>query len=220
VVCETAFKQSGVIRVDDVSELGDVAVALLGQPLPRGRRVGILAMAGGLAVMSADAVRRQGLEVPPFSDATIEKLNSILSRRWSHGNPIDPGGEFSTYDCLQPMIEDENIDAVMAVGGFGMTARMSGWIKTPPGVEYDLSWVGGAVDDAELKSLEKTRKSMREYGKPVVFSTMFVDAERGGESYEKYKEYNLCPYSTLEKAAKVLKYLVEYSEYLGVASGR
>jgi acyl-CoA synthetase (NDP forming) len=37
-----AFKQSGVIRVEDEDELCDMAYALLNCPLPRGNRVGIL----------------------------------------------------------------------------------------------------------------------------------------------------------------------------------
>ena len=42
-VLNAAFKQCGVIRVEELTELIDVAVALLGQPLPRGRRIGVLA---------------------------------------------------------------------------------------------------------------------------------------------------------------------------------
>jgi len=82
-VLDTALRQSGVIRVDELSELVDVSVALLGQPLPRGRRVGVLAMGGGMAVMAADAVRRVGLEMPSFTPATMKKLQGIMSVRWS-----------------------------------------------------------------------------------------------------------------------------------------
>ena len=91
-VCQAAFKQSGVIRVEEMSEMIDVAVCLLGQPLPKGRRVGVMAMGGGMAVTAADAVMQAGLELPSFSPSTMEKLDSILSSRWSHGNPVDPGG--------------------------------------------------------------------------------------------------------------------------------
>ena len=33
-ICDAAFKQSGVIRVEEVSDLIDVSLVLLGQPLP------------------------------------------------------------------------------------------------------------------------------------------------------------------------------------------
>ncbi|HEY77971.1 MAG TPA: CoA-binding protein, partial [Dehalococcoidia bacterium] len=41
-----AFRQSGVIRVDDDDELTDVASALINQPLPRNNQIGILSIGG------------------------------------------------------------------------------------------------------------------------------------------------------------------------------
>ena len=102
-VLDAAFKQCGVLRVDDLTEMVDVAVALLGQPLPRGRRVGVLAMGGGMAVMAADALRKEGLELPHLSASTMDTINTLLSQRWSRGNPVDPAGDFVSYHILWPM---------------------------------------------------------------------------------------------------------------------
>src|SRR5581483_7041144 len=44
---DALFQQTGVIRVDTVEELAGVSVALSCQPLPAGRRVGIITNAGG-----------------------------------------------------------------------------------------------------------------------------------------------------------------------------
>jgi len=217
IVTDTAFRQSGIIRVNEMSELGDVAMSLLGQPLPRGRKVGVLAMAGGLAVMAADAVMGQGLEMPQFSETTMNRLNSILSRRWSHCNPIDPGGEFSTFYCIEPMLEDENIDAILAVGGFGAIAGIANWVGIPPTGDYDIEELNRFAEDAEIKNLKKTIELMRKYKKPVLFAAMVVGAEEKGESYKKLTENHLRPYPTIEKAACALRHLVEYSEYLGFA---
>jgi acyl-CoA synthetase (NDP forming) len=214
---DAAFKQCGVLRVEELTELVDVAVALLGQPLPRGGRVGVLAMGGGMAVMAADALRREGLELPPLSPSTMEKLNSILSHRWSHGNPVDPAGDFVSYHLLWPMIEDDNFDSVIIIGGVGMTASFAGWASIPPSVGYDANQLRKRMEKAEMVNLKKTIELMREYKKPVIFVTMVWGAKRRGKVFRKLKRNYLEPYHTPEKAAKVLAHLVRYSEYLGVA---
>jgi acetyltransferase len=206
-----------VLRVEELTELVDVAVALLGQPLPRGGRVGVLAMGGGMAVMAADALRREGLELPPLSPSTMEKLNSILSHRWSHGNPVDPAGDFVSYHLLWPMIEDDNFDSVIIIGGVGMTASFAGWASIPPSVGYDANQLRKRMEKAEMVNLKKTIELMREYKKPVIFVTMVWGAKRRGKVFRKLKRNYLEPYHTPEKAAKVLAHLVRYSEYLGVA---
>jgi len=138
-VLNAAFKQCGVIRVEELTELIDVAVALLGQPLPRGRRIGVLAMGGGMAVMASDALRKEGLELPPLSKSTMEIFNSMLSVRWSHGNPVDPAGDFLSYHLLWPMLEDENLDAIVMIGGVGMASSFAGWAGIPPSMKYDAN---------------------------------------------------------------------------------
>jgi len=216
-VLNAAFKQCGVIRVEELTELIDVAVALLGQPLPRGRRVGVLAMGGGMAVMASDVLRREGLELPPLSKSTMEIFNSMLSVRWSHGNPVDPAGDFLSYHLLWPMLEDENLDAIVMIGGVGMASSFAGWAGTPPSMKYDANRLRRHVEGSEMLNLEKTIKLMKKHKKPVIFTTMVWGAKRRGKVLGKLRQSYLEPYSTPEKAAKVLAHLVRYGEYLGVA---
>ena len=62
--------------MEDDDELCDVVTALLYQPLPHGRKIGILTIGGGLGVMSAEACEKEGLEIPSLAPATVEKLNA------------------------------------------------------------------------------------------------------------------------------------------------
>ena len=216
-VFDAAFKQCGVIRVDELSELVDVAVALLGQPLPRGRRVGILAMGGGMAVMTADAARRAGLEVPPLTPATMKKLDLLMSVRWSRGNPVDPGGDLVSYHALWPMLEDRNIDSIIIIGGVAMISSFPNWVKIPASMTSGLTEARRQREEAELKDLEKTIELMREHRKPILFTTQVAGANPRGILSRKLKESHLSFYSVPEKAVKVLRHLAEYSEYLGIA---
>jgi acyl-CoA synthetase (NDP forming) len=219
-VLTAAFRQCGVIRVEELTELIDVAAALLGQPLPLGRKVGVLAMGGGMAVMAADALRKEGLELPPLSPSTIETFNSMLSVRWSHGNPVDPAGDFVSYHLLWPMLEDRNLDAIVIIGGVAMASSFAGWAGIPPSLKYDANRLRKQFEESELGNLEKTIKLMKKHKKPILFTTMIWGAKRRGRVFSKLKQSYLEPYPTPEKAATVLAHLVRYGEYLGVAKGK
>ncbi|WP_084464288.1 bifunctional GNAT family N-acetyltransferase/acetate--CoA ligase family protein [Microtetraspora fusca] len=59
------FQQAGVIRVDDLAQLFDVAQLLAHQPLPAGPRVGVVSNSDALALLAVDACRARGLEPVP-----------------------------------------------------------------------------------------------------------------------------------------------------------
>ena len=215
IVCEAAFKQSGVIRVEEVGELIDVASVLLGQPLPRGRRVGVLSAGGGAAVIAADALMKHNLELPQLSLGTIEKLNSLLPPRWSHCNPVETGGDPFSYSCLWALIEDGNVDAALVIGGGGVTGSYAKWVSLPSSVSGQIDqWLGDA-ELSELSDVEKALQLMKKYQKPIVFANMGVPTPRQGKVYEKLQQNYIIPFVTPERAARALALLVQYSEYLG-----
>lgn len=59
------FEQSGVIRVDDLTQLFDVAQLLAFQPLPKGPRVGVVSNSDALALLAVEACLGAGLEPSP-----------------------------------------------------------------------------------------------------------------------------------------------------------
>ncbi len=219
-IADAAFKQCGVIRVDEVSELVDVALALLGQPLPRGKRVGVLSTAGGAAVMAADALMRQGLELPALSPATMEKLNSIFSRRWSRGNPIDNGGDPFDYESLWVLMEDENIDSALIYGAAGIERNaVSAWIEIPAAFRDAVDQWIDMTEASELTDVEKLIELTKKYRKPAVYCNLATANQKQGELYKKLEGNYFVPFLTPERAARVLAHLVRYSEYLGIARG-
>jgi acyl-CoA synthetase (NDP forming) len=115
------------------------------------------------------------------------------------------------------MLEEENLDAIIIIGGVGMTASFAGWAGIPPSMKYDANRLRRHVEESELGSLEKTIKLMKKHKKPIFFTTMVWGAKRQGKVLGKLKQSHLGPYPAPEKAAKVLAHLVWYSEYLGVA---
>lgn len=74
VTVDALFRQSGVIRTDTLAEMVDASVVLATEPLPAGRRVGIITNVGGLGVQCADACDGAGLDVPSLPDALCREL--------------------------------------------------------------------------------------------------------------------------------------------------
>jgi acyl-CoA synthetase (NDP forming)/RimJ/RimL family protein N-acetyltransferase len=60
---DAMFRQAGVIQVDTLDEMFDVAQLLAHQPLPRGNRVSIVGNADAVALIVADAAVAAGLQV-------------------------------------------------------------------------------------------------------------------------------------------------------------
>jgi acetyl coenzyme A synthetase (ADP forming)-like protein len=89
VTVDALFDQAGVIRTDSLAELFDVASLLANQPIPAGRRVGIVTNAGGPGIMCADACEAGGLEVVELSPRLQASLAEELPPEAAVANPVD-----------------------------------------------------------------------------------------------------------------------------------
>lgn len=77
-IWDTVARQAGVVTAESVDEMVDAAVAFSFMPAPEGRNVAIIGGGGGVAVLSADACERAGLQVPPFPSQVREQLKQLL----------------------------------------------------------------------------------------------------------------------------------------------
>jgi acetyltransferase len=117
-VLDAAFRRSGVLRVNNISDLFYMAEVLAKQPRPRGPRLTILTNAGGPAVLATDALITSGGELGELTTETIEELNKILPPQWSRNNPIDIIGDASPEryaKALEIAAKDANSDGLLVV---------------------------------------------------------------------------------------------------------
>ena len=115
---EALFHQAGVIRAGTLEELVDAAALLSSQPLPRGRRVGVLTNAGGLGILCADACAAAGLELPALSEEIQAALQPLLPEDASLANPIDLLGSATgaTFEAVIPtLLEDKRLDSLIVL---------------------------------------------------------------------------------------------------------
>jgi acetyltransferase len=92
-VLDAAFRRTGVLRVNSLTELFSMAEALSQQPRPKGPRLTILTNAGGPGVLATDALLAGGGSLAALSVDSRPALNAILPPHWSHANPIDILGD-------------------------------------------------------------------------------------------------------------------------------
>ena len=114
VASEALFRQAGIIRVNTMSELFDVATLLASQPVPKGKGVAIVTNGGGPGILAADACERYGLSLPAFSPETISKLKSVIKRDISINNPLDLTGGASGKEfvkVLEVLVKEPDVSS-------------------------------------------------------------------------------------------------------------
>jgi len=116
--CDAAFKQSGIIRCDDIEEMFNKAIAFTYQPLPKGNKVAIITNAGGPGVLTTDAAIKCGLELAKFKPETTDILRKSLPKTANINNPVDVIGDARAdrYNvAVTSVLKDENVDGVFII---------------------------------------------------------------------------------------------------------
>ncbi len=115
---QAAFKQAGVIEVQNWSELFDVAIALDFQPIPKGRRAVILTNAGGPAAITSDALANNGLVLDDLEETTKTELRKHLNPSAQVSNPVDMLGGVNgeMYGmAIRALMKDKNVDVILPI---------------------------------------------------------------------------------------------------------
>lgn len=118
VAVSALFQQTGVIRVDTLDELFDLAEVLSSQPLPAGNRVAIIGNSGGPGILAADACAGAGLEVADLAPTTRATLREALGPNASVTNPVDMVASATPADyeaTLATVLADPGVDAVIVI---------------------------------------------------------------------------------------------------------
>jgi acetyl coenzyme A synthetase (ADP forming)-like protein len=118
VAVDALFEQAGVIRTNTLEELFDVATLLATQPIPAGRRVGVVTNAGGPGILLADACEAQGLELPQLAETTLAALRAFLPPEAGLSNPIDmiASATPEQYErTIRIVGADPNVDALVVI---------------------------------------------------------------------------------------------------------
>ncbi|MCB8981307.1 MAG: bifunctional acetate--CoA ligase family protein/GNAT family N-acetyltransferase [Ardenticatenaceae bacterium] len=194
-VLAAAFRRSGVLRVDSIDDLFNMAEVLAKQPRPRGPRLTIVTNAGGPGVLATDSLITNRGELTELSEKTMNELNEFLPPHWSHNNPVDILGDADAErysKAIQIAANDENSDGLLV-------------ILTPQAMTDPTQTA------QELKKLYG-RPPQYQYGKPVLASWMGGADIASGE--EILNQANIPTFAFPDTAARVFQYMWRYHKRL------
>ncbi len=179
-VLDAAFRRCGVLRVNSISDLFDMAEVLAKQPPPKGPRLVILTNAGGPGVLATDALIATGSELAPIAEETCASLNQLLPTHWSHSNPIDILGDADPQrytKALEIATLDPNCDGLLviltpqAMTDPTQTAEQLKPYAQIAGKPILASWMGGA--DVAAGEMILNRNSIPTYPYPDTAARIF-----------------------------------------------
>jgi acyl-CoA synthetase (NDP forming) len=125
-VVDAVFRQHGVIRVDSLEDLLITAGLLAASgPLP-GNRVGFVTPSGGASEIIADRAEDEGIEIPEFAPATVERLRQVLPDFAATQNPLDVTGYILVdrnllRNALTAVHDDPQLDVLVVVSDLPRT---------------------------------------------------------------------------------------------------
>lgn len=118
VVNDAVFSQYGVIRVEDLDELLDVASLISRVGVRDLQRVCVYSSSGGAGVLSADKVGEAGLAMATLSEATVAEMAKHAPSYAALTNPVDLTTKALVDPelarrCLTPLFADPGVDVVL-----------------------------------------------------------------------------------------------------------
>jgi acetyltransferase len=99
-----------------MSDLFDLAISFVSQPLPKGDRVAIVTNSGGPGIIATDRVEAHSLHMARFAKETIEELRSYMPAEAGIYNPVDVLGDAKTDRfnyAFEKVFKDENVDSIV-----------------------------------------------------------------------------------------------------------
>ena len=194
-VFEAAMERSGVLRVNNISQLFNMASVLGRQPRPRGPRLSIVTNAGGPSVLATDSTVIEGAQVAKLDQTSLDKLNHFLPPAWSHTNPVDILGDASaeTYaKVVEILAHDPCNDGLLVILS---PQDMTDPIKTAESMRSFsnlkdrpilASWMGGSFVEKGIQILNESKIPTFKYPDEAAwsFATMWKYSENLTSLYE------------------------------------
>jgi acetyltransferase len=189
-VCDAAFRRAGVLRVNTIGELFNIAELLGKQPRACGPRLAIVTNGGGPGALAMDTLIANGGKSAALSGESLAALNRVLPPHWSHGNPVDVIGDADAERYAQA-VEIVACDA----GNDGVLV-----VVTPQAVTAPTAIALKLTSFAKLP------------GKPILAS--FMGGQSVAEAMEILDRASIPAFAYPDSAARAFCYLWQYTHAL------
>ncbi len=187
-----AYKQSGVIMAETLSQMFDMAKALAHQSPTKGNRIAIITNGGGNGVMCADYCEELGISLPDLPREIIRKLDRSgkMHPAWNRKNPLDVIGDAGPERyriAMEAIMGSNHYDGVIVI--------------------QTLQTMTRPVDDAKI-----VVAMQKKYKKPVIGAFIGGPFTEPGVRY--LEEHHIPNYNDMDRAARAMWALIEYGAYL------
>ena len=189
-VLDAAFRRVGVLRVNTIPELFNMAEVLAKQPRPRTPRLVIVTNAGGPAALATDMLVTSGGQIAQLSRESFDAFNKLLPAHGSRNNPVDLLGDAGAEryaKALEIVSKDPNNDGVLV-------------ILTPQAMTEPTA------------TAEQLKRFAKFNGKPILASWMGGDQVRVGEEILNNAGIPTFPYP--DTAMRAFAYMWRYADNL------
>jgi len=190
-VYDAAFRRAGMLRVDTLGELFAAVETVATTELPEGDRLAILTNGGGIGVLATDALMDHEGHLAELSEETRSRLDAVLPRTWSHGNPVDiigdaPGKRYA--DALAVLTGANEADAVLV-------------LNCPTAVADSLDAAEAVVGEVQRRARGGRR--------PTVL-TCWVGEHTAQRARQRFADARIPSYTTPEGAVRAFMHVVNY----------
>lgn len=210
MIWKAIFEQTGIVPVTNMNEWVDACLAFSLLPKTRGKGVFIVGGGGGNSVIFSDACIRAGLDVPPLSRQSMDRIRPFVPVAGSiAGNPLDFWATYLKQDYLF-----EVLDAAYADPGIHMVIVD----RLIPRIAFhspDLL----ADPVPEIVNFIKTHKQV----KPTVFTVDYDGGDpeliqKGSALRTRFCEAGIPAFPSFERAIGALVRFQHYCRRFGGAS--
>lgn len=117
---KAAFRQAGIIQVEDIQDVVDYGRAFRGGKLPAGNRLAIITISGGAGILMTDECISRGMRLAELAPATVARLREFVPSFGALGNPVDvTAAIFNDLTLinrtLQAIVDDPGVDCIAMI---------------------------------------------------------------------------------------------------------
>ena len=202
-----AFRQKGIIQVDDIQDVVDFGRAFRSGRLPAGNRVAIITISGGAGILMTDECVSGGVQLAQLSAETLAKLREFIPSFGSLLNPVDVTAAIFNDTTLinrtlQAIIDDPGVDMIAMINASlqgklaDQVAKEIVTVAKTTGKPVFLCWSArdvdakvayGLLDEARLPHY----KSPVRCGRAMVAVSWYAEAKRRNERQRAEKVLSL-----------------------------
>ncbi len=189
-IWQGAFQQTGIIAVDNLTQMFNLARGLSLLPPLQGNRIAVVTNGGGSGVLCVDALEERGMEIPSPEKSLLSRIDASgkMHPAWSRNNPFDLVGDAGPerYEVvLEEVMKSPQFDGVLVI--------------------QTLQTMTDSRKNAEI-----VVKMFKKYRKPVV--TSFMRGEFAEDGVKILEENGIPNYNDVWDAAMVMWGLYYYGK--------